>query len=631
MRPAQQALMRERYQLGIDEALVFSYLLIGVTVALVWSEASQTGTIAWAILLGVICPLPKIIHNLDVPFKQWFRLAFIAEVLNGTAWGAVTWLALPSSDLRQALLCVIVTGVMVAASLAAAQFRSLSLGYLVPYAALSITGYLFSGGLFIAAIFLSIAFIFSVLMAAEHREVHQSLVALIMKNSELLEELEQEHDALTKANQQLDAQAWTDSLTGLANRPAMATELTKRLEASATSGNQLSIAFLDLNGFKQINDTWGHHTGDQLLIAVARRLLTTAPEHALVYRLGGDEFVVLAPNPPQELGKIIADAFDSPLPVGDRELHVDASIGVATADGTTRADDVLRHADRAVYRHKHNADPSARWQVFDDSMRDELAKRRDQEKRIHGALNSGDITPWFQPVVDMHSGEIVCSEALARWVDGDTVHSAGEFLDVLTEAGLLGKLTELTFEAAFELQSTVTAAGRPRPRVCINVSPQQLEHVLTNRTDAGDLESLAIEITEETPISNPEHVTELLERARRLGAKVLVDDFGIGYSSLARTAALPIDGLKIDQSFVATLLTSAESSAVVSTIVDLASQLDLHVIAEGIETEAQMAKLIELGVSLGQGYLFSRAVEAAQVTSWLIDDHRLLPNAAKAA
>lgn len=633
MRPVEQALMRERYQLGIDEALFFGYILIVATVAIVSPGAPTSGTIICAVLLASVAPLPRIVHGLSTSFSNWLRYAFAAELLCGIGWGSVTWLALPESEVRQALLCTVLTGVMVAASISAAQFRRLNLAFLVPFAGLSITGYLLTpDALSIAALFLAIAFAFSVVMAAENREVHLSLIRLIVANDELVNELEEEHEALTNANRLLDDQAWTDALTGLANRPALANELAERLEQLAADPDRsepVTVAYLDLNGFKQVNDVWGHHTGDLLLIAVANRLRKTIesgalPTNSLAARLGGDEFVVISPEAPETLASVVAGALAKTLSVGDRRLPVRTSLGVAAGTPTTDPDELLRHADRALYRHKHTPGQTADWRIFDEAMQHELAVRRDFEHRVHAAFENGDIEAWYQPIVTLATGEIVGAEALARWSDGNEVHQAGAFLDVLTEEGLLDDLTERTFVSANALQIEVENAGYPRPRISINVAAQQLEQVLTNRSSAGDLAAIAIEVTEESAIPNPERVGELLTKARELGAEILVDDFGTGYSSLARTASLPIDALKIDRSFVATLLTSKQSTAVVSTVVDLADKLELDVIAEGVETTEQADKLLDLGVTVGQGFLFSAAVPASQLTKWLCENHRFI-------
>ncbi len=624
--------MRERYNLGLNEALFFAYVLIGITLLLIWNETSHTGAIVWAVFLGAVSPLPRIVHSLDVSFTRWFRFAFAAEVLGGFGWGSLTWLALPESDVRQALLCTVLVGVMVAASISAAQFRALNLAFLLPYATLSIGGYLFNpNGLTAATIFLGVAFAFSALMASEHRSVHISLVSLLTENEELVTKLENEHLALTEANELLDNQAWTDSLTGLANRPAMVNELSTRLRRLPAASDehhnstQVTLAYIDLNGFKQVNDVWGHHTGDLLLLAVATRLrdaVAMADEHALASRLGGDEFVVISSLDAAPLASQLARAFDEPLEVGDRRLPIQLSIGVATASSAVPEDEILRNADKALYRHKNATGSSAKWQIFDDSMRHELEVRDDLKQRVHTAFADGDITVFYQPIVDLITGEIHGAEALARWVDADGVRTAGSFLDVLTEEGLLDDLTERTFASVCAVQSAVEETGQPRPHISINVAPQQLEQVLTLRSREGDLECIAIEITEDSAIPNFERVVELLTRARELGAEILVDDFGTGYSSLARTAALPIDGLKIDQSFVATL-TRVESSAVVSTVVDLADKLGLSVIAEGIETQEQVDELLRLGVAAGQGFLFAEAVEADVLVDWLSNERCL--------
>ena len=619
----QQALTRERYRLGMNESFAFSYVLIVLVVVMFRGQSSGTGLVLWAAAVGLATPLPKLINAKVTRNRTWYWTAVVGEVVYGIAFGSITWLALPSSHVYQALLAAILTGVCLGASISAARFRLLNNAFVVPFTTVAAAGYLVApDGLTIAVVILGVAFLFGLLVSEGHRERHVNLHSVIHENELLVDELQTEHKALISANHRLDAQAWTDSLTGLANRPAVMAELHDRLAKLGDDGeSKVTVAYLDLNGFKQINDTWGHRTGDQLLIVVAEQIRRVIGEDAIGSRLGGDEFVVIESIGSDALGEALAAAFREPLQVGDRQLAILASIGVASTIEPTSADELLRFADKALYEHKESGSQDE-WRVFDRAMRNELAVRRRVEGEIHYAFDAGDITTWFQPVVDLVTGKIVSIEALVRWEHITGVRTAGAFLDVLIEEGMLDALTERTFEIAHDLQNAVVAAGRERPRVNINVAPQQLEQVLTAKTCEGDLDCISIEITEDSAIPNPERATRVLKQARELGARVLVDDFGIGYSGLARTAALPIDGIKIDRSFVSTLSGGIQSAAVISTIVDLADKLDLSVIAEGIETTEQRDELLRLGVPDGQGFLFSPAVPAAQIIEWLAHDHR---------
>ncbi len=634
MRESKARLLRERYELGTDEALLFTYIIIAIGAMLLFGQTSTTRIIVWAAILGVTAPLPRIVQSLDVSFQRWYRLEALVEVIVGAAFGSITLIALPASEVRQALLCAILVGVIVAGSASSSQFRGLHLSYLIPFTTTAVLGFVLSpGGLLPAAVLLVVALAFAMLMAAQHRQVYENLVDVMLQNSELVEKLEWEHDALIVANEYLDNQAWSDPLTGLANRAAMTQELNQRLAvpAPALTDSPVTVAFLDLNGFKQINDTWGHRTGDALLVAVADRLRNLTTNRELACRLGGDEFVIISSAlTPRQLGEMLAAAFAEPFRVGDRALPVRTSIGIASADHATSADELVRIADRALYRHKDGIDLGASYKIFDREMRAELEHRQTIECEIRRAFERGDITAWYQPVVDMATGQIIGAEALARWDHPSGVRSAGAFIDVLTEYALLDDLTERTFLASQALQDTVEAAGHPRPRISINISPQQIEQLLRRSEAITRLDQIMIEITEEEAIPNPMRVSQVLRRVRELGAEVYVDDFGTGYSSLARTASLPIDGLKIDVSFVNRVTRSVSARAVVSSIVDLADRLDLMVIAEGVESVQQVEALLDLGVPYAQGYFFSAAVPGEQLTSWLLEGQHLVEQRAAA-
>ena len=617
-------LLRERFELGSTEALVFSYVLILAAHLLLWGHTSRTGFLVWAGALAITAPLPKIVQSLDVPFRRWFALELTVEAIVGISWGLATFLVLPDDPVRQALLCAMLIGVMVASTTSASQFMSLHLAFLVPFGGMTIVGYLVApDGLKGAAAMLAVAFVFSVVMAHEHRAVHHNLVDLIGENDQLVDDLAAERDALATANRQLDDQAWFDPLTGLWNRAAFRRDLAQAIRSlDDPTAPPVALAALDLNGFKQINDTWGHHAGDLVLIAVADALRAAAGPDETVYRLGGDELTVVSRTDAlAEFGDRLAAAFHQPFDIEGRMLTLRAGIGIATTDEVVSRDVLMRNADRALYRHKRNSDHPVSHQVFDEAMRSEVARRAQLESEVAEAFEAGDITPWLQPIVDIRTGEVIGAEALARWEHPDGVRSAAAFIDVMASRGLLHALTERTIAAVRNFNETLLTSGIDALPISVNIGPAQLEQVLAD-ADPGHLESLCIEVTEESAVPNPERAAALLDRARAAGSRVLIDDFGVGYSSLALAASLPIDGLKIDRSFVATLTTSEASLAVVSAIVDLADRLGLDVIAEGVESPAQIEILTGFGVHAVQGFLFAPAVTMPQVREWLEQEHR---------
>jgi len=626
VRRDKNALLRERFELGSTEALVFSYVLILAAQLLLWGHVPRLNFLVWAGVLALTAPLPKIVQSLDVPFQRWFALELAVEGIVGVAWGLAAFLVLPDDQVRQALLCAMLIGVMVASTTSASQFMRLHLAFLIPFGGLTIAGYLLApGGLRGAAAMLAVAFVFSVVMAHEHRAVHHNLVDLIGENDQLVDDLAEERDALESANRQLDVQAWSDALTGLANRAAFRRDLAEAIRSlSPSSHRPVTVAALDLDGFKQINDSWGHHAGDLVLIAVADALRTVVHEHEgeRVFRLGGDELTVLSRTDDLDgFGRRLATAFRAPFTIEGRRLQLRAGVGIASTTESMSRDALMRDADRALYRHKRNADGVTSHQVFDEAMRTEAARTTTLEAEVTEAFESGRIRPWLQPIVDLRTGEIIGAEALARWEHDDGVRSAASFIDVMTDRGLLQQLTDRTLRDVRDFHSSLLTSGLDPLHISVNIAPAQLEQVLQD-ADPGDLQSLCIEITEESTVPNPARASELLTRARAEGCRVLIDDFGVGYSSLALATSLPIDGLKIDRSFVATLTTSEASLAVVSAIVDLAARLGLDVIAEGVESPAQVALLREFGVHCVQGFLFAPAVPMDQVHTWLEQRHR---------
>ena len=421
--------------------------------------------------------------------------------------------------------------------------------------------------------------------------------------------------------ERLRHEALHDPLTGLPNRRLLMDRLSAALDRGRRRGGGPALLFLDLDRFKVVNDSLGHPVGDQLLVAVADRLRPCVGPDDTVARFGGDEFAVLLQAGSAEAALRTAEtvqrALSAPVGLGGYEVVTSASIGIAVATVQTDGPEaLLRSADVAMYRAK--AGGPGRCEVYDRAMHALALSRLRTETELRGALDRGEITPHYQPIVSLATGRISGVEALARWRHPERgwVHPA-EFVGVAEESGAILELGRRVLAQACRDAGGWSSPSAAGLGVSVNLSVKQLaqadlvQQVRRALDDSGcDPARLRLEITESVLVDSAEAAASTLARLKELGLRVLMDDFGTGWSSLSALHRLPVDGLKVDRSFVAAMGRDGRAGELVASVVALAHALGLEVVAEGIERPDQLAGLRALGCDAAQGYFFSPAVDA---------------------
>ncbi|MGZ6944189.1 MAG: sensor domain-containing protein [Acidimicrobiia bacterium] len=431
-----------------------------------------------------------------------------------------------------------------------------------------------------------------------------------------------------RTERQLNYQATHDSLTGLANRPVFIENLRQTLDHARRGGSRVGVLFIDLDRFKVVNDTQGHLVGDEVLVAVARRLQQTTRSVDTVARLSGDEFVVLCPDladieSARRRACEISDVIAEPIPVSSgRDVVITASVGVSCVEsGLADPEAMLRDADVAMYTAKERG--RARVELLDHTLRERAQRRTEIERDLRLALDNDELVVHYQPILHYGSEGIIGLEALARWPHANGPITPDEFIPIAEESGLILPLViwvlnracaeaahwKTTVPAAADLHISVNLSGRQLgdPDVVANISAALSRSGL-------EPDALWLEITESTLMDDAAGAARTLNAIRELGVHLVIDDFGTGYSSLAYLKRFPVDTLKIDRSFVDGLGRDAESEAIVRAVVGLTESLHLSVIAEGVETLEQLSTLHELGCDTYQGYFFAKPVPASEIS-----------------
>jgi diguanylate cyclase (GGDEF)-like protein/PAS domain S-box-containing protein len=436
---------------------------------------------------------------------------------------------------------------------------------------------------------------------------------------------------------QLVHEAFHDPLTGLANR-ALFTDRVDHALLRRGDVERLAVLFMDVDDFKTINDSLGHGAGDLVLVAVAERVQSCLRPEDTVSRLGGDEFAVLLEDADLPLATGIAarllSALRLPFEISGKQVHLEASIGVAFGSGDIKAaDDLLRNADVAMYTAKDRG--KGRLQVFESNMHTAVLARLELKADLERAISRDELRVRYQPVFDLRSGQLAGFEALLRWrhpARGDTF--PGDFIGLAEETGLIVPIGRWILEQAAR-QARAWTDLHPGLLVSVNLSARQLRE--------NDFASSVAEILASTGVPPASIMLELTESSlmqddeghlralRQLGVRLALDDFGTGYSSLSYLSRFPIEHLKIDRSFTAELGSEHEESALVRSVVQLAAALNMRTVAEGIERPDQLDRIRELGCDYAQGYLLSRPMDAIRATSLIASGATVLSVTARAS
>jgi diguanylate cyclase (GGDEF)-like protein len=443
-----------------------------------------------------------------------------------------------------------------------------------------------------------------------------------------------------RAEQMLAHNAFHDGLTNLANRTLLLDRLGRALTLSRRHSDfKFAVLFIDLDGFKVVNDSLGHAAGDALLLQISERLTNclrradTVSRPALdgdesgygdntLARPGGDEFVVLAeelrdPSDGVRVAERIQNKLAAPFMVHGHEIVVTASIGIAFSSSTSsEAPDVLRDAEIAMYRAKRTG--RGRSEVFDNAMHAGALKRLQLETDMRKAVDSGEFRVYYQPIVSLESGQIVGFEALSRWQRPEGMVMPNDFIPIADETGIILAINRKMLPEACKqlLEWHELFPSNPPLSLSVNVSPKQFAQA-NLAAEIGQLlkdshmdpACIALEITETIAMADADRSTSVLFQLKALGVGLDIDDFGTGYSSLSRLQSFRLDTLKIDRIFVSRIDTDRETLEIVRTIVMLAHNLGMEVVAEGVETQAQMDLLRDIGCEMAQGYLFSKPVD----------------------
>ncbi len=435
---------------------------------------------------------------------------------------------------------------------------------------------------------------------------------------------------IKEAQDQINFLAHHDALTRLPNRALFRERFDHALMHARRENASIALLFLDLDRFKTVNDTLGHPVGDQVLLEVSKRMNQIVRASDTLARLGGDEFVLLLEEQTDAqhaavVARKLLDLFSRPMIIGEHELVVTASIGITLYpnDGED-SDKLIRHADRAMYDAKQQGRNTYRF--FTQALTEGALERLMMENHLRHAVTRNELILHYQPIVNLETRQLQGIEALVRWQHPEQgLIAPGLFIELAEEIGIIGEIGQWVLRAACTQLARWDRDGFKVPRISVNLSVQQIDReglitMVSEELNSSGLspERLELEVTESMLIRNPELSRTVLSELRTIGVKFAIDDFGTGYSSLAYLKLLPLDHLKIDQSFVRDIGKDANDEAIVRAIIAMSKSLGLESVAEGVEEAHQARFLQQAGSNLAQGYLYSRPLPADEIFSnWI--------------
>jgi len=445
-------------------------------------------------------------------------------------------------------------------------------------------------------------------------------------------DLQKSLNVLEEQRELLEFQANHDALTGLPNRVLFMDRLNQSIKYAKRYNHHLALLFIDLDNFKEINDSLGHHIGDKILIEVSKRMTAKIRKSDTLSRLGGDEFCIILNDIAdiQEISNIIAtgmEIFKEPFVINNTTLYVSVSVGASLYpnDGEI-ANELLRNADAAMYKAKHAG--KNRYSFYDETMTLHAFEKIYLETELRKAFKQDELEVYYQPQVDAHNGKIIGAEALVRWNHPDMgfVYPS-KFIPLAELNGMIVELDRIVMDKAFEQMSIWKKQKINPSTISLNLTIKQIEEedflsflasLLSKHKIAP--QDLEFEVTETQIMTNPDDSIKVLEEISALGIAIAIDDFGTGYSSLAYLKRLPISKLKIDKSFVDNLPENLEDSAIAKTIINLCRSLGIDVIAEGVESVDQKDFLVQNDCNYIQGYYYSRPLDTKTMTNYLNGD-----------
>ncbi|HXX53858.1 MAG TPA: EAL domain-containing protein [Thermodesulfovibrionales bacterium] len=440
--------------------------------------------------------------------------------------------------------------------------------------------------------------------------------------------------SLKQTEEYIEHLAHYDSLTNLPNRILLHDRLKQAIMSASRQNHLAAVMLLDVDQFKYVNDTFGHVAGDQLLNEVAGRLVRCVTEGDTVARFGGDEFAIVLSEfkngmAATLLAKKIIEALSLPHKFKGREIYITASIGIALypSDGDN-VDVLIKNADTAMQRAKELGD--RKFQFYDSQMSDKAFARLSVEANLHNAIERGEFVLHYQPQVDLGNGQVTGMEALIRRKERNWLVPPSQFIHIAEETGLIMQLCEWTLKTACKQNKAWQAEGLPALRVAVNLTATHFaQHTMVKMVrdvlqETGyESKYLDLELTERIIMKDTEEAIKAMHQLKDMGVFLSIDDFGTGYSSLSYLRQLPIDRLKIDLSFVSGIASSPNSDSIVKSIISLGHNLDLKVLAEGVETERQLSFLIENKCDEIQGYYFSVPLSTEKFRELLLEGRRL--------